>query len=542
MKKLSKMLLASCAIMPGTIANAKGEPNVLVFLVDDLGWKDISCAGSNYYETPNVDRIASDGVRFVNSYAACSVSSPSRASIQTGKFTARHGITDWIGDASGPAWRNWRNKKRHSKLLPATYKHNLGLGEYTIAECLRDNGYNTYHLGKWHLGKEGSLPEDHGYEFNVGGDGNGLRGDIYFAPYKNPKIPEGPDGENICMRLGWEASDIIKKHANMKKDKKPFFIMFNFFAVHSPNQCSKEKWQYFRDKAEKMGIKPAPGAFVVDRTLPVRQYQDNPVYAGLISHMDDAVGIVLDALAKYHLEDDTIVIFTSDNGGVSAGEQFATSNLPLRGGKGYQWEGGLRVPLIIRYPGCKKGSTSAQPVIGTDLYPTILDLAGLKSHPEQHLDGISVKPFMENTESAIVDRKMFWHYPHYGSHGGEPCSIIKDGDWKLIYYYEDFRTELYNMNLDQTEAGHLNALHPERAEAMKNELISWLKSVGAVLPVADEEYDPIGESKYRVENAQRSFKNASMSRQKMLSPDFKPRDKYCGPQDIWWGQRIKTEK
>lgn len=541
MKIIDKILLTSCAVLPGAIARANDGPNVIVFLVDDLGWNDVSCAGSKFYETPNVDRLASEGVRFENSYSACSVSSPSRASILTGKFTARHGVTDWIGDASGEAWRNFRNKKRHSKLLPASYNRNLSLDEYTIAECMRDNGYATYHLGKWHLGKEGSLPEDHGFDVNIGGDGNGLRGDIYFAPYKNPKIPEGPDGEILPERLGYEAADIIRKHAKMKKDKKPFFIMFNFFAVHSPNQCSRQKWEYFRDKAERMGIKSS-GAFVVDRTLPVRQYQDNPVYAGLISHMDDGVGIVLDALSKYGMDGETIVIFTSDNGGVSAGEQYATCNLPLRGGKGYQWEGGLRVPLVIRYPGCRKASVSGQPVIGTDLYPTILDLAGLSAHPEQHIDGVSVRPYLENPDAPVVPRKMFWHYPHYGSQGGEPSSIIKDGEWKLIYYHEDMRTELYNMSVDQTEAGHLNILYPERVESMKTELLVWLKQVGARMPIADVEYDPVGEAKYKAKNAQTNLRNASINRQKMLSPEWKPRDKWCTEKDTWWGERANSGK
>ncbi len=543
MKRIDRLMLFSCASITGVMFNgyAQEKPNVLIFLVDDLGWKDLACTGSNYYETPNIDRIASQGVIFTESYSASTVSSPSRASIQTGKFTARHGVTDWIGDASGEAWRTWRNKKRYSKVLPAHYKHELDTAEVTIAEAFHEQGYITYHLGKWHLGGKGSLPENHGYDVNIGGYGRGLNGSMYFSPYGNPKLKDGPAGENLTTRLGEEAAAIIKKH---KKQDSPFFLMLNFFAVHSPIQCSKEKWEYFRDKAEKMGIKDDSQAFVVDRTLPVRQYQDNPVYAGLISHMDDAVGIVMRALEKTGLDKNTIVVFTSDNGGVSAGEHYQTSNLPLRGGKGYQWDGGLRVPLIIQAPGSIKNREIAQPAINTDLYPTLLDLAGLSLRPEQHMDGISLKEYIINPDAVPVSRRMYWHYPHYGSHGGEPSSIIRDGDWKLIYYHEDLRTELYNNTIDKTESGHLNAQYPEQVEYLKSQLLSWLKETGALMPIGDMEYHPVKEAAYKAKQIQTQMKNVQKTRKKLLDPNFKPLDKYCKPEDIWWGQRApqKTDK
>lgn len=535
-----KMIILPMLAVPVLMNAARQDkhPNVLIFLVDDLGWNDLSCTGSDFYESPNVDRIASEGVRFSNSYSACSVSSPSRTSIQTGKFTARHGITDWIGDASGEQWRTWRGKKRYSKVLPADYKHGLDTSETTIAEAFRNNGYKTYHIGKWHVGSEGSLPEDHGYDVNIAGDGSGLRGKMYFSPYGNTKLEDGPVGENLTLRLGKETAGLIKKH--QKSERKPFFMMLNFFAVHSPLQCTKEKWEYFRDKAEKLGIGDEKGAFVFDRTLPVRQYQDNPVYAGLISQMDDAVGVVLEELERLGIEDETIVVFTSDNGGVSAGETYSTSNLPYRGGKGYQWEGGLHVPLIIKYPGCKnKGAVVEQTVIGTDIYPTMLDLASLPLMPEQHVDGMSLKPYLYNPSEKQVSRTFYWHYPHYGSQGGEPSSIIKDGDWKLIYYHEDFRFELYNMSIDKTEKWHLNAQYPERLEIMKYKLLAWLKENNAIMPVGDSEYDPVKEAAYREKNLKSETLKANKLRNSVLSKDFKPVDKWCLPEDKWWGEPSK---
>lgn len=268
------------------------HPNVIFILADDYGWNDLSCMGSQYYETPNLDRLAKHGVKFTNAYAACQVSSPSRASIMTGKYTPRHGVTDWIGEKSG---EDWRSMKRHSKLLPADYAWSLPADEYTLAECLRDNGYTTFIAGKWHLGDEGSWPEDHGFEINKGGWTAGSPSGGYFTPYKNPKLKDGPAGENLSMRLGNETVNFMRAHKKENK-KKPFFAFLSFYAVHGPIQTTEENWAYFREKAEQLGIKE--NGFLVDRTLPVRQTQDNPVYAGLIKQMDDAIGVVLDAIEE----------------------------------------------------------------------------------------------------------------------------------------------------------------------------------------------------------------------------------------------------
>ena len=394
----------------GAYAQNTSKPNVLFILADDLGWNDIGCMGSRYYETPNIDRLADNGVLFTNAYAACQVSSPSRASIMTGKYTPRHGITNWIGEKSG---ENWRSMGRHSKVLPADYAMNLSKDEYTLAECMRDNGYTTFIAGKWHLGDEGSWPEDHGFMINKGGWSAGNPKGGYFSPYDNPKLEDGPAGENLSMRLGRETVDFIRE---CRKDNKPFFAYLSFYAVHGPIQTTKENWEYFRDKASRMGI--ADKGFIVDRTLPVRQTQDNPVYAGLIRQMDDAVGLVLDAIEEMGLDENTMIIFTSDNGGVTSGDNFSTALLPLRGGKGRQWEGGIREPLLIQYPGCASpGSRCDVPVNGIDFYPTIVDYAGLEKPSRQHVDGVSIMPLLDG--KSIAPRALFWHYPHYGNQGGD---------------------------------------------------------------------------------------------------------------------------
>ena len=509
------------ALLPGGTAVAQQtHPNILLILADDYGWNDVGCMGSTYYETPNIDRIAAQGVRFTNGYAACQVSSPSRASILTGQYTPRHGITDWIGERAG---EEWRKTGRHSKLLPALYEESLDLRQTTLAEALTEEGYTTFIAGKWHLGGEGSDPEDHGFQINIGGWQAGSPKGGYFSPYSNPKLKDGPRGENLSMRLANETVDFLA-HQN----EKPFFVYLSFYAVHGPIQTTQERWSYFRDKAERAGI--APTGFEVDRMLPVRKHQDSPVYAGLIQQMDDAIGRVLDYLQESGLDRNTLVIFTSDNGGVVSGDSYATSLAPLRGGKGRQWEGGIRVPFIISYPGLKqKGSTCDEPVIGTDLYPTILDYAGLPLRPKQHLDGVSLIPVLE--QGTHYDRALFWHYPHYGNQGGEPSSIIRKGNWKLIFYHEDGRCELYNLEKDITESNPLNAQYPKKVTELKRELDAWLQSVNARMPEADMEYDPVAEKRFRDSLNRAQMEKLEAKRLEELSKGWKPNKD-------WWGSTV----
>ncbi len=501
------------------VAEAK-RPNVVLILVDDMGLHDLSIENSTFYQSPNIDKLARGGMRFTQGYATCRVCSPSRASIQLGKFTARHGVTNWIGARSGMEW------KREDSLLPAEYLHELPHQDVTLAEAMREAGYRTFFAGKWHLGGEGSLPDDHGFEINVGGHHRGSPPGGFFSPYKNPEMKDGPPGESLTLRLADETAGFIKTHRDQ-----PFFAMLSFYSVHAPVQTTRELWSKYRATAPTL---PAGGSrFKIDRTLPVRQVQDHPVYAGMVEVTDSAVGRVLDALDETGLTESTIVIFTSDNGGVSSGDAYATSNLPLRGGKGRQWEGGIREPYYIRYPAITNaGSTCDVPVTGADFYPTILDLCGLPARTDQHVDGVSLVPLLEG--KTIEPRPLYWHYPHYDNQGGEPSSLFRDGDWKLIHYYEDGRDELYDLSVDPSEESDLSRTHPARTKRMRTQLQSWLQSVGAKLPQPDPRYDPEKtEAKFR--RIQTELKERlEQTHAAMLDPDWTPNP-------TWWGSLVTED-
>ncbi|HBJ37771.1 MAG TPA: sulfatase, partial [Planctomycetaceae bacterium] len=454
--------------------------NVVFILVDDLGKHDLSIEGSTFYETPKIDALARRSMRFHQGYACCQVCSPSRASIMLGQFPARHGITDWIGAAVGTAWN------RDDRLLPAEYVRQLPLEQTTMAEAFRAANYKTFFAGKWHLGGDGSLPEDHGFDINIGGHHRGSPPGGFFSPYQNPKMTDGADGESLTLRLADETAAFIR---SQQRDQ-PFFAMLSFYTVHAPVQTTQELWQKYRDKAAKM--QPVQSRFEIDRTMPVRMVQDHPVYAGMIETMDDAVGRVMAAIEAQGIADRTIVVFTSDNGGVASGDAFATSNLPLRTGKGRQWEGGIRVPYYIHVPGTTdRGLESNVPVTGADFYPTLVDLAGLPLRSEQHRDGQSLAPLIKGEAEAIAagnERPLVWHYPHYGNQGGEPSGIYRQGPWKLIHYYEDDRTELYNLESDLGEQNNLATAEPNRASLMKAKLEEFLNSVGAKFPSPDDRF------------------------------------------------------
>ncbi|NJB82726.1 sulfatase [Wenyingzhuangia aestuarii] len=487
------------------------QKNILFILADDYGYNDLSYRNNSFYETPNIDRIAKEGTAFNEGYAACQVCSPSRASILTGKFPARHGITDWIGAKTG---EKWREKNRFSKLLPAAYDHNLNKEYVTLPEALQQEGYKTFFAGKWHLGEKGSWPEDHGFDINVGGwDAGGPRGG-YFAPYKNPNLKDGKDGENLTMRLAKETVKFMKDH----KDEK-FFAYLSFYAVHGPIQTTEDKWKKYQEKALKNGV--ADKGYEMGHFLPIRQTQDNPVYAGLVESMDDAVGVVLESLKELGLDKNTIVVFTSDNGGVSAGDSFSTSNLPLRGGKGYQFEGGIKEPYFIKVPWLKdKVDENNTPVSGSDFYPTLLELVGANLRPQDHQDGVSLVPLLKGKQ--IKKRPLVWHYPHYGNQGGEPSSIIREGDWKLIHYYEDGRYELYNITLDQKEKDNVALENKDRVKDLKTKLFDYLESVNAKYPEKDPLYNADKEAAYLKKIATKKLKSLEKQRINFLAPNFKP--------------------
>lgn len=516
-------------ILTGMIAGCNRRvknPNIVFIVVDDLGYTDLSCMGSAYYETPNIDRIAEKGVVFTNGYATCSVCSPSRASLLTGKFTARHGITDWIGAKCGP---EWRKGKRFTKLLPAEYIHHLPQEFVTLPEALKEHGYKTFFAGKWHLGGKGSYPEDHGFDINKGGyEAGGPYSGGYFSPFNNPKMEDYPDekGISLSMKLAKETARFIEDN----KDS-AFLAYLAFYAVHAPVQTSQIKWKKYRDKADSMGISET--GFTMERRLPYRLNQDNPVYAGLIEQMDDAVGLVLNTLERLKLDSKTVVIFTSDNGGVVSGDNYSTNLLPLRGGKGYQWEGGIRIPYFIYVPWIKKPAVrNDTPVTGADFYPTLLELAGIDLKPEAHSDGVSLAPLLKGRK--IARRPLYWHYPHYGNQGGDPVSIIREGRWKLIHYWEDSTNELYNLQKDIGEQNNIAAQHPDLTRKMSNKLMNWLNSVHAKYAVPDPMFNPDS-----LRMKQEGYKNVLLprleqQRRQMLNPDWQPNDD-------WWGSIVTRD-
>lgn len=503
------------------------RPNVLFILADDFGYHDLSCMGSKYYETPNIDRISNEGMTFTDGYAACQVCSPSRASILTGKFPARHSITDWIGAASG---EDWRKTGRYNKLLPAAYEHTLSKKYITLPEAMKEAGYRTFFAGKWHLGEKGSWPEDHGFDINKGGWDAGSPKGGYFSPYENPNLKNGPDGENLSMRLANETVKFMKAN-NPKVTGQPVFAYLAFYAVHGPIETTREKWAKYRQKAEDLEI--AETGYKMGHFLPIRQVQDNPIYAGLVEQMDDAVGVVLSGLKELGLDENTIVIFTSDNGGVAAGDSFSTSNLPLRAGKGYQFEGGIREPYFIKVPGLTKdGEKCSTPVSGTDFYPTILELTGLKLKPEEHNDGVSLVPLLKG--ETIAERPLIWHYPHYGNQGGEPSSIIREGDWKLIHYYEDGHEELYNLKTDLEETTDIASDNQNLVKEMSTKLFAYLNEVGARFPEKDPDYNEEMEKQHLDKIVNKQWPQLEKRRMEYLSKDF-------NPQNNWWGSMITKD-
>ncbi len=500
-----------------TTADAKSRPNIVFILADDLGIKDLSNEGSTFYKSPNIDRISRMGMKFNRGYASCQVCSPSRASVLTGKYPVNHGITTWIGDRSG---EEWRNSKRHDSHLPPAYDRNLRASEITMAEALKDAGYQTFFAGKWHLGGKGSWPKDHGFMINKGGWDVGSPHGGFFSPYKNPNLEDGPDGESLTLRLGRETADFIEGH----KDK-PFLAYLSFYTVHAPIQTTKALWKKYRDKAAAKGH--SGDRFLFDRKLSVRQIQDCPIYAGMIEAMDDAVGLVLDKLDEHKLTDNTIICFTSDNGGVSSGDAFSTSNLPYRGGKGRQWEGGVREPFYLYAPGVTTPNSETDvPANGIDWYPTLLDLAGVPVPKQQQVDGVSLVPVLKG--KTINERPLFWHYPHYGNQGGDPSSIIMEDEWKLIYYHEDLHSELYNLKTDIGEHNDIIEDHPGRAKTMLAKLKQWLKETNAKFPTKDPLHDPKKKDDYLTMQRTSNKKQLEERHASYLHEDFKPGED-------WWG-------
>ncbi len=451
------------------------RPNVLVFLVDDLGYNDVGANNPNtFYETPRIDRLSAQGTRFTDGYAACPVCSPTRASLLTGLYPQRTGNTDYFDESGSNQPQNW---KKPTKLLPAPYVDQLPQKTTTLAEALRDGGYVTFFAGKWHLGTEGNWPEDHGFQINKGGwtRGGPYGGDKYFSPYGNPRLTDGSKGEHLTDRLARETVSFIESHRD-----KPWLAYFSFYAVHTPLIGRPDLVEKYKAKKQKLGLAVTWGT---EGDKKVRTTQEHAVYAAMVESMDQAVGTVLDALDHLGLAENTLVIFTSDNGGLSTAEGHPTSNLPLRGGKGWLYEGGIREPWIIRWPGVTPpGTTSAAPITSPDLMPTLLAAAGLPA-PAQ-TDGINLRPLLENPAAPAPDRALYWHYSHYPNQGAFPGGAIREGKWKLIENYETGTAALYDLSTDLGEKHDLAAKYPNQVTALQHKLEAWRKDVGALMPTA----------------------------------------------------------
>ena len=451
----------------------KKKMNFVFFLVDDLGWTDTGCFGSSFYETPKINKLAKRSMRFTNAYAACPVCSPTRASIMTGKYPARLNLTDYLVGS------------RRGKLNPAKYIHQLPLEEVTIAEALKEAGYATFFAGKWHLGPEGYWPEEQGFDINKGGWSRGgpYGGKKYFSPYGNPRLEDGPEGEHLPDRLASETARFIE--ANREKS---FLAYLSFYSVHTPlisRQDLKEKYE-----AKAKSLKPSGPEWGEEGSRKVRLVQNHAVYGGMVEAMDQAVGKVLTALERFNLEENTAVIFMSDNGGLSTSEGHPTSNLPLRAGKGWLYEGGIREPMMIRVPGTTKaGSVCSEPVVSTDFYPTMLEIAGLKPKPKQHIDGVSLVTLLKGGKS-LGRKAIYWHYPHYGNQGGSPGGAVRVGDYKLIEFYEDNHLELYNLKEDIGEKNNLAGKMSDKAAELHKMLKLWRKKVDAQMPTPNPNYKP----------------------------------------------------
>ncbi|MDF3078376.1 MAG: atsA 32 [Sphingobacteriaceae bacterium] len=484
MKQILILFLAVCPFSTFAQSSVSRQPkqNVLFILIDDLGWTDVEPLGTTFYETPNIKKLAQESMVFKNAYAACPVCSPTRASIMTGKYPATTRITDIVGGAQPDEITAKSRQSSTRKKLPAAHETYLDLDEVTLAEAFKDAGYRTFIAGKWHLGKaEKYWPQYQGFDINKGGNSSGMP-KSYFSPYGNTMLTDGPPGEHLPDRLANEAADFIDAN-----NDKPFFAYLPFYSVHIPLQARKDLEEKYTAKRQRLGL---TDEFGVEQQSKVRLVQSNATYAAMVEAMDSAVGKVVQKLKDANLYDNTIIVFFSDNGGLSTGEGYPTSNLPLRAGKGWLYEGGIREPLIIRWPGqTKAGSVNTNSVISTDFYPTLLEMTGNSQAINQNLDGKSFVPLLKGKK---MDRgPLFWHFPHYGTHqGGVPGSAVIDGDWKLIRWYEDDNEELFNLRADISEKHNMIKEQPQVANELRQKLNTWLNETKAVLPAPSPFYKP----------------------------------------------------
>ncbi len=465
MRVLLLILTSILVLSSGLIARNSGKeakPNFLFLLVDDLGWADLACYGSTFHETPHLDRLAREGVRFTDAYTAASICSPTRASLMTGKHPVRVNITDWIPGSSG----------KGRKLRTPLDDHHLALEEVTIAEALREGGYSTFYTGKWHLGGAQFSPDKQGFE-------------QYYDPHENPS--KGSPGSGTTTGRKHGTIDLTRETKKFITERRnaPFLAFLSYYDIHTPIIPEDKYHAHYRDKAAQLG--PSPTA-IREHDGRSRPRQDNAALATMVQSVDDSVGSLVTHLASLGILENTYIFFFSDNGGLATKHGMGPGcNLPLRASKGWLYEGGIRVPLIVRMPDRRNaGLEPTTPVVSTDIYPTLLSLAGLPLRPEQHRDGQSFVGLMNGTGRDSAPRKLYWHYPHYHGSMWTPGAAIRKGDWKLIQFYHFDKLELYDLRKDLGESTDLSAAHPEVTQTLLAELLKWQEKLGASIPVVRE--------------------------------------------------------
>ena len=439
------------------------KPNIVFFFIDDMGWTDLGYMGSKYYESPNIDQLAKEGMVFMNAYAAAPNCAPSRACLMSGQYSSRHGVFT-VGNSD-------RGSSKHRKLIPIENTTHLGEEFITMGEALQAGGYVTATVGKWHLGED---PTTQGFDVNIAGRSWGSpSGGGYHSPYKYPNLEQKDKGEYLTDRLGQEACKFIEKN----KDN-PFFLYLTHYSVHTPIQAKSElKKKYEKKKA-------------TDR-------HSNASYAAMIESTDDSIGAVLDKLKELGLTENTIVLFFSDNGGHGA----VTSNDPLRGSKGMLYEGGIREPMIVKWPSyTEPGSICRENIIGIDFYPTLLEATGTPVPNNYLLDGVSFVSLLKNSRAKLKRKAIHWHFPAYlqgytKGHGyfrTTPAAATRMGDWKLLEFFEDGSLELYNTKNDLSETTNLAKQMPAKVKEIHNVMLEWRKMVKAPVPsVLNPQYDGV---------------------------------------------------
>ncbi len=443
------------------------KPNVVVVFVDDLGWTDLGCYGSKFYESPNIARLAEQGAMFSRAYSSCNVCSPTRASLMTGKYPQRVGFTDWLNP-----------RKPDGPNSAATH---LPANEITLGEAFQQSGYRTGYIGKWHVGSEAiGMPKQHGFDWQMATARHGLPGS-YFHPFKKkglpsadvPDLEDGKPGDYLTDALTDKGIGFIKD--TVDEGKQPFFLILGHYAVHTPIQAPKKLVEKYEAKKKRMygdsPLKMIPERF--NRKVPARQ--QNPTYAAMVENLDTNVGKVITALDELGVTKDTIIVFTSDNGGSCMPASRPTSNYPLRASKGWNYEGGIRIPTFITWPGKIPAMKTAEPVITMDIYPTLLELTSCEQLPKQTVDGRSLVPLFRGEKKTLGRPFLAWWYPHSNGHGTQPCQAILQDGWKLVHFMEQNETELYRLSDDEGERNDLAKAEPKKTREMLNTLNEWVE-------------------------------------------------------------------